>query len=304
MKTAVIILNYNNFDSTRNCVESIRRYNTTPVRLIVVDNGSSQHERVSLADYVSNCASEGLDCRFVECGENLGYARGNNEGLKIAYSDAEVDKVMILNNDILFVDDILPRLIELHDSITDCAIISPVLYKAGMEEIDGNCARKVKTVAMIARDNFLHYLHRFSGGKPKGVYMLDVHKITDAGVMRVGVLSGACMLVRKDIMIRLGGFDPNTFLYYEEDILAEKVRREGLGCYLALGLKCVHIGAATTQKVPMTQARMKLMMRSQRYYVTRYSGAGAFMRALHWVSLQFFLLSFFVQKKSGLRLRR
>ena len=61
--------------------------------------------------------------------ENDGYARGNNKGLKLAETDPEVTDVLILNNDILFVQDIIPSLLDYYYKLPDAGIVSPLLCK-------------------------------------------------------------------------------------------------------------------------------------------------------------------------------
>ena len=108
MHTAVIILNYNNYYDTINCIKSIEEYNTALVKYIIVDNGSSQKDVISdlnnyflenfkdnyrLFSYEEDSPVKTLSyVSFVVSKNNSGYAQGNNKGLEYAYADEEIDK--------------------------------------------------------------------------------------------------------------------------------------------------------------------------------------------------------------------
>ena len=164
MVTAIIILNYNNYKDTINCIESVERYNTSSIKYIVVDNGSTTPNCVdSLQHYFANRFADNYIVikgkgvapatlpyvTLMISKKNEGYARGNNIGLRMAYDDPTIDNVMVLNNDILFVEDIIPELKRTLSTVPDAAIVSPVLYKKNEIEIDYTCARRKSTLVQI-----------------------------------------------------------------------------------------------------------------------------------------------------------
>lgn len=144
-KTAVIILNYNNYEDTINCIKSVELYNNTAlIKYIIVDNGSNRKGTVTAIDeflkqnfaddykYIpegSADTTELLYTNFIVSPTNDGYARGNNKALNMAYKDPEIENILIINNDVLFVEDIIPRLISKLKTLPKCGIISPILYK-------------------------------------------------------------------------------------------------------------------------------------------------------------------------------
>ena len=159
-KTAIVILNYNNYEDTINCIDSVEKYNTAPIKYIVVDNGSKRENVVDALDaylkgkfgddYLQiNEFSEVKKLpymTFIVSKVNDGYACGNNKGLRMAYVDDEIDKVMVLINDVLFVEDIIPSLSKAIDSDDQIGIVSPLLYKKNMVDLDYNCARRCEGV--------------------------------------------------------------------------------------------------------------------------------------------------------------
>lgn len=309
--TALIILNYNGCADTLACVRSVLEHNTAPVKFVIVDNASRPEQRQALQAGLKEIFGERLQvaapgqsaldsfATLILNDDNAGYARGNNVGLEAAYACADVEYVMVLNNDVLFVEDIIPPLIARLESLPDCAIISPLLFKSvELKEYDINCARLGERVTEMIGKNFLHYWRRLRKRQPQQVYphryLLSGCEQTD-GEIEIELPSGSCMLASKELMREIGSFDPNTFLYYEENILSAKISAIGKKNYLSLDQRCVHLGAATTSSSGGVFIN-KVGMESQRYYVRNYSGAGPVLRALHWLSTHFFILSLRLQK--------
>ena len=288
-KTVLIILNYNNYEDTINCVESVLQYNTAPVKIIVVDNGSRREGTVNALDeYLTKTfldeykkVNEGEKTNtlpyvtFLVSKTNDGYACGNNKGLKLAYADEEIDKVMILNNDVLFVEDIVPQLVREYDSIENVGIISPLLYKKNMEGIDYNCARKCESVYKTMGRLLFFYVNPFhvkAKWDKQQKYLLNQPKLMEEECFEIELPSGSCMLLQKKLFEEIGSFDPNTFLYYEENILYQKLYAHGLTNYICPSLKCIHLGASSTKK-EVGYFMIKASADSACYYIENYTKA-------------------------------
>lgn len=311
--TAIIILNYNNYGDTINCIQSVEQHNTAPVKYIVVDNGSTRH---GVVDKLNSYFREQFSGKYlnIEEGEKIeyplpyltflisptndGYARGNNKGLELAYKDNETDTILILNNDILFVEDIIPELISFVQQLPDCAIISPILYKKDLNGIDYNCARRNVTSVEVIKENFLHYWFRLC--KKRNAYNADRYVLKqDSGpfpdILPIDLPSGSCMLIDKRLFQEIGSFDPNTFLYWEENILYKKIKKLGLRNYLCTSLRCIHLGASSTSS-EKSLFIVNCNLKSSRYYMKEYSGCSRATYALFYLSTLFFRLSFILQK--------
>src|SRR3989344_128453 len=120
MKLAIVILNFNGLDDTLTCLDSIRKLKTDDIFLetIVVDNFSSDGSQEALPKI--------KDIVIVQNQDNLGYAGGNNVGIKYALNRG-ADAVLILNNDTI-VDDKL--IINFAVSLKWGDLISPKIYFA------------------------------------------------------------------------------------------------------------------------------------------------------------------------------
>ena len=249
MCTGIIILNYNNFEDTVQCIKSIEEHNTAPVKYIVVDNGSTDKEAVRhIGDFLTGIPN----AAFVVSPSNDGYARGNNKGLELAFADDEIDDVLILNNDVLFTSDVLPALIEERRTLPDPAILTPLL-RTPKGAIEYNCARvfpsnwTVILPFLLFKYDVLHILTRSSR---KQKMLLSDPSLLQRRSFPVGMPSGSFLFIKKSIFRQLGGFDPGTFLYYEENILCKRIRDLKLHNYCVPGVSAVHLGGATTGSAP------------------------------------------------------
>ena len=291
--TAIIILNYNNYEDTINCIESIICYNSALVKIIVVDNGSTRVDASQkLREYLLNQFSDNIlevndsylasvssvnlpMCTYIASSINDGYARGNNKGLKLADIDNEITHVMVLNNDVLFIEDIIPSLLKWDTQLSDSAFISPLLLKKDRKSIDYNCARKsvsfygeIKKMLLIPLEKCFHFTRKY----------VDSHQILkwvdykQLNYVPSELLSGSCLFVAKEVFSKISFFDPNTFLYFEEDILYEKTKRIGLQNYLIPSIKCVHIGAQSTSYI--SKRVSVYSSESAIYYFKHYCGCG------------------------------
>lgn len=292
-KTGIIILEYNNFKDTLNCINSVLQYNSAPVKFIIVDNASPNKEVIAklksgLINLFPNLNKTDIvykpdkkllqDVTLVLATENKGYACGNNLGLEIAYKDPSISHIMILNSDILFVEDIIPNLI--NDIREDTAIVSPVLYKKKLKEIDNNCARRELTANEIIK---LHIPFPVDPFKISSKKKLPIK--LNSGLIPIDLPSGSCMLAKKDLFQQIGGFDSNTFLYYEEDILCKKIKNFGLKNYLDTNLKCIHLGATTT-KHSKSRFIVNQSSQSAKYVLAKYYDVNL---------IQKYIMSLFVQ---------
>lgn len=311
---AVLILNYNNFHATKNCIESVLRFNTIPIKFLIVDNGSREVCLSQLEMYLYEKFLEKYDriedgderrnlnyVSLLVCKTNDGYANGNNKGLKYAYLDDEICYVLILNNDVLFVEDVLPKMVEKYKVMTDCALLSPLLYKRGLQEIDYNCARRSVSVKDIFFNYLFFYFDPFSIKektlKEQYYLMSDARLSESCGEFEIELPSGSCMLCSKSLFEKIGGFDPNTFLYFEENILHEKIKKINLKNYILPNVRCVHLGASST-KNENSFFIIKTGVESALYFINEYLGVSRVCKILMFVYLKcVFLPLVWLQKK-------
>jgi len=224
-KTAILIINYNNFIDTIECLESLVESQDKDYDVFIMDNNSNQSnidELVSLITKKYNSPSsvkKSLTFNKVNLlihehiylekriflllnNENFGFAKGNNFLNKFAASKYPYDHYLLLNNDTKVTPFFLTKLL-----VTS--------YN------DSNIA----AVSCIISDYFNHNKSTFGGYisffKGSGYFY------TKAPHKRITFLSGCLMLIKASIIKELGLFDENYFLYLEDVDLSLKFIRNG-----------------------------------------------------------------------------
>lgn len=311
--TAIVILNYNNYEDTIACINSVEEHNTALVKYIVVDNGSTRKEAVRhLDDFFKQKFGNGYalmsvnaeipeslpKLTFVASPRNEGYAVGNNRGLELASRDDDIKYVMILNNDVLFIEDVIPRLIDECQKLPDCALVSPALYTKDKSGYDGTCARLAPSAWSLIKECLMLGLNVNSYRKAMAKkYWLFVKnpELKEAEVLEIEMPSGSCMLIEKKLFDEIGRFDPNTFLYYEENILYSKIHSRGLKNYLLPKLSCIHLGASSTRKEPGYFVQ-RCGLESRTYYLKAYCRLNAFEKMVYAVAYGLMSIKLFVLK--------
>lgn len=288
----IVILNYNNCSDIFKCIDSIIEY--TPlqeIKIIVVDNGSTDSVKKNVGDYLFQkfntsyeefCASSTSDINkslktmtYLCLDHNIGYANGNNEGIKILLNDSSIDKIMILNSDIIFVENIIPTLSHILSNIAHAGAVSPLLRKPN-GGIEYCCARK----ALKRKDHLLTFSYLFSRkyrtAQKKRRMLEKVPSLLNNKIVDIELPSGSCMMFNADTLRDIEGFDPNTFLYYEEDILYKKLKAKGYKNFLIPSLSCIHVGGATTNNTKTAFFLKRCNFHSLLYYLKEYENASFF----------------------------
>lgn len=228
-KVAIILLNYLNYNDTIECVESIKKVEYNEKYIIIVDNGSNNKSLDIL-----NEKYKYSDIHIIESSKNLGFARGNNLGIAYAREKLKCNFVLLANNDTIFKDaDIITRLVEAYDK--DVAVIGPRIISA--DKMEQNPVRlSIKREDVKNEYDFINnWKYKFKLTKYYRFLKNIKNKINRSNEINIKkkdinlspnitsedlILHGACMMLTKDYFKYYTGLFPDTFLYYEEDILA------------------------------------------------------------------------------------
>jgi hypothetical protein len=204
----VLVLNWNRCEDTLRCLESLRRMTYPNFRLLLVDNGSSDGTLAAVAARLP-------DVERIANAENLGFAAGCNVGLRHALARG-ADFVFIANNDTTVAPDLLDEVITAAVP-PDVGMVAPlVYYEADPRRIwSAGAGRNPLTLEM--------------SGNLRG--QMD----TDAWpeVVEREYLVGCGLLLKRQLMERIGLFDPRFFMYYEDLDLCLRARAAGFRVLLA-----------------------------------------------------------------------
>lgn len=193
-RVSIIILNWNNAEDTLACLDSVAALDYPAARVIVVDNGSTD-------DSAARIRAAYPDVELIETGENLGYAGGNNVGIRHALAQG-ADYVCILNNDVIVDPGFLGPLVDALQAEADVGVVTPL----AVERTEGSGRVWALGLAVNRRTAAVTRLH---AGQDLDVWRGRLP-------FEVEVASGAAMVARREVLERAGLMDEEFFLYYEE----------------------------------------------------------------------------------------
>lgn len=290
--TGIVILNYNNYSDTINCIKSVYKYcSTLDLIITVVDNGSANDSVQQISAFLhhqsytykilesdQDITIQESNVFIIQTNENLGYARGNNIGIRFLLIQ-KVEKILILNNDILFSSDIISPLVHCLDTHPEIGLISPLLMK-DEKNIDYNCCRNIPTNKILICES-MRFL-KLPGTKKvvDQKYLLKTNPdLKNQQLVYCDIVSGACIMAKTSTWEKLNGFDENTFLYYEENILFHRLKKLGLISAVLTNQKVIHLGQQST-KTMINISLLKVELQSLTYYLNNYQEINSFKIAL------------------------
>lgn len=227
-----VVLNWNGWQDTLRCIESLRRQTPVPPRILLVDNGSTDD---SLKHFEPLASAVDL----LVLPENTGFAGGMNRGIEVALAGGATH-VLIVNNDAEVEPKALSHLLEPLEAVPEAAMAVPTIFYregGGIWYAGGS----LKRWAGVASHN-----HRPMSDEPQPVTFA----------------TGCCMLWRAESVRAVGGFREDFFLYFEDVDLSERLRVTGQRILYVPTAKVWHaVGASAGSE--------RDKMPAQDYYDTR-----------------------------------
>lgn len=252
-KVLIVILNYGTYEMTISLINELQadleyeNYN-----IMVVDNCSPNES----AEVLEGKSKE-MNFIFYANKTNAGYAAGNNIGIRYGIEHG-YDYSWILNNDVeLREKDVLKHMIEIAEKDDHIGCIGPMIYT-----LDGTiCAPYYR------RPTFWNLTGGISAEKKHRQQFIN----KSGEVYRV---YGCCMLLKNKAMAAVDCMDERTFLYGEEDILAERMLSKGFVSYYDAEVSVTHKESSSMKQ--MSKNRKKLQIRetsrSMELYLKDYRG--------------------------------
>lgn len=200
--------------------------------IIVVDNNSS--------DGTEKVVSELKNINYLKLEKNYGFTGAVNRGVK----QAKGKYVLILNNDCLLKEDTVIEMIEFLETHTQYIATQPIVYKSETHEIEniGYVVDlwKAKAEPIRERKGFLDF-DRYS---PVPVFVRN-----DKGERYLYGLSATCLLIKRDVFVKMGKFDEKFHSYLEDVDLFIRLAKAGHRYYPTLTASCFHVHMATSSKM-------------------------------------------------------
>ena len=224
MKLSIITLTHNKLSYTKKFVESLFRY-TDDFELIIVDNASTDGTR----EFISKIPN----VKLILNEDNLGYSKGNNQGLSIA----EGEYIAFFNNDIL----LYPNWFENVEKVfqqENVGFISPRHINPHYDNT-----------------NERHYIKFF---RKNFSYKKDYEKNFDECVF-------SCVVTKRSVIDNIGDFDENfTPAFFEDNDLKYRAIEAGYGVYVANNVCFFHFGSITSVNNDYN------LKKNREYYFSKY----------------------------------
>jgi GT2 family glycosyltransferase len=259
MKLSIVVLCWNDLKVIPACLTSIfKETRDVDFEVIVTDNGSKDG---SLEHIRKNFPS----VRIAENGANLGFAKGNNAGIRLAQGEY----VLILNPDTVIHERALDKLVAFAERHPEagafgCRVLNP-------DNTFQNPARPLPTVfGSLLGAVCLRSLGRFSDRCAS-----DLYPGWEGQTERsIGYQSGCCILFRGGLLKRLGGFDERFFYHYEETDLCCRVWAAGWRILFYPGAEITHLGGQSVGRFPIRFA-LETYRSAYRYFYKHFGLPGA-----------------------------
>lgn len=263
---AIIILNYNDRENTIRFVNEIKDYDIL-TKILVVDNNSSIENEFETLNTLN---SEKIN--VVRADKNGGYSYGNNFGIKYLEKDDKVyDYIIISNPDVSVKENSIKKCIEFLEKNEDAAIVAPrMCYINGPARRSAWKKRKpFIDIANSTRFTQALFFYIFKNGEYNNS---DFKK----DYLKVDNIAGSFFIADYDKFKKIGFFDDKVFLFYEEDIIGNKIKENGYGIYSLNDVNFIHYDSKTIGKLMSIFKKQDILFDSRIYYQTKYNNASIF----------------------------
>ena len=262
-KIGIVILNYNSYEYTTNCISSILNYNSKSKQfeIYIVDNASPDESGGMLVKKYNNYNNISV----ILNSKNTGYAHGNNIGIKAVLNDG-CEYIFIINSDILFKNNAHEKLADFMDLHPLVGVVAPkVLTKEG--NIQPGINKK--------SHNFVNRM--ISTTMLRKIFPGIVKKIDETSLMskynfgqpfKCFKVSGCAWMIKRSTFERIGLFDENTFLYCEEAIYSHLLKENNIEVWICPEAEVIHWSADQNRYLPAFN--YICYVNSENYFLTKY----------------------------------
>jgi GT2 family glycosyltransferase len=254
-KVSIILVHYKESGVLYDCIRSI--YKSSPkvsFEIIVVDNDEIKIVNKYLKKNFPKI-------RYIAASGNLGYGKGNNLGIE----NARGEYVFVLNPDTLVEKGAVDNLLKFLENNKKVGIVAPTLYDKNGKMYPLQGTGKLTPLRGAVALSFLNKLFPRNPISKK-YWMLDADRTKP---YEVEVVPGTAFMIKRSLFEKIGGFDRNFFLYFEESDFCKRVVEKGLKLFILPEARVTHFWAVST---PPSDKIRKIFSESRFYYFKKNFG--------------------------------
>ena len=237
---SIVIVNYNTPTLVYNCIKSINKFLDISYEIIVVDNGSTKKidpKKLSAFPHTT----------YLPLTFNRGFGAGNNAGVKIAKGK----HLLLLNSDTILIDKSLETMLDFYKSHKEIGALTCLLYQSK------NGLRQKRFFGKF--QSFLGLMFRH----------YNFQKINlEKEFFYTDIITGAAMMIKREIYNRLKGFDEDFFMYLEDDDLCKRLVDMGYKNAVLNTVKIVHLEGKSSNSL----TRRRYYYKSQNIFWKKHNG--------------------------------
>lgn len=252
MDVSVIIVNYNTRQMTADCIESVKaKTEGINYEIILVDNASTDGSK-EFFETIENIT-------YIYSEENLGFGRANNLGAEVAKGNY----LFLLNSDTLLINNAIKILFDYISTHTEAGIVGGNLYTL----------EKQPTISFERSFHGIYYSFNLLLKNLPNKLRFGRNCIFNytKRPLDVAYISGADLMIEKQLFNSLEGFSPEFFMYYEETDLCKRVIKEAQKYILSVpDAEIIHLEGGSLKKNKISARKAKMILESRFKFIARY----------------------------------
>lgn len=258
MTLSIIILTWNSINNIKICLNSIEQYYKYPI--YVVDNASTD----GTVDYIKLNHPQ---VKLIPSPSNLGFAAGCNLGIAQALRDG-CESILLLNDDAFIIEDFISPCLEVLKKDNEVGIVGPTIVEAYDHDI-----------IQCSGGSILEWTASFPYLNAGEKYY-PINELLD-----VGFVLGAALIIRTDVLDKIGMLDPDYFpAYVEEADLCHRNKLAGYKNVIDRSSRVAHVGGASAGNIDVKYRRI---MKNRMLFALKHLTPIKLLFAINYITLSF-----------------
>jgi GT2 family glycosyltransferase len=258
---SLVVLNWNGYDDTHECLLSLQKVAYPRYNVLVVDNASSD-------DSPARIVANHPDVELIHCTENLGIAAGYNRGIEAALARG-ADHVVVMNNDLIFDPQFLDRMVETQRAWPNCGIVMPKIFYYNERDVIWSAGAYPR----VGRSNIIM---RGRNRKDGPAY---------ARTEPIDYAPSCCLLLTRALCERIA-FDEHYFFYYDDWDFCMQARKLGWRIIFAADAHIWHKVSRSTLNSPKSLRWWEVLGRSCVRYHRKHHSISLLAAYVSWVIIR------------------